>query len=78
MKVFLRNRATGLYWAGPDAWAATTEGAFDFFGIPQASRFAREQQFPRMELILKYADLPDEVPVPLLAERPPSNRRAAG
>jgi hypothetical protein len=77
MKVFLRSRATGLYWAGPDTWAATIEGAFDFMCMSQATRFALEQGLPQIELVLKYAGVADVVPVPLLTELDGPDRRAA-
>ena len=68
MKVFLRSRITRLYCAESNEWSAATGQALDFTCIARATRFALAESMPGIELVLKYDMLPDEVPVPLLAQ----------
>jgi hypothetical protein len=68
MKVLLRNRTTRLYCAASNGWTAAADQAFEFTSVPQATRFALDQNLQGTEIILRYYTFPDEVSVPLLPE----------
>jgi hypothetical protein len=68
MKVLLRNRKTRLYYVGCDQLGAELDRAQDFCSIPRAARFTLEQKLPDMEIVLRYATCPGEVPLPVLPD----------
>jgi hypothetical protein len=68
MRVFLRNKQTRVYYAGPSEWAATAELAHQFISVSHAARFGLDHSLPDIELILTCYTLPDEIAMPLLPE----------
>ena len=53
-RVFLRNRDTGQYYAGPSGWVGDGDGAHDFGTVEKAVELARTQQLAVMEVVLRY------------------------
>jgi hypothetical protein len=68
MRVFLRNRKTRLYCTGSNEWADSEGQALDFASVPQAARFAFDEDLPEAEIVLKFHILPEEVALPVLPE----------
>jgi hypothetical protein len=66
MKVLLRNRRTRLYYTGRDESGVKPEDALDFGNISRATEFTFEQRLADMEIVLRYATCPGEVPLPIL------------
>ena len=66
MRVFLRNKKTRLYYAGPAGWGATAEKAHGFTSVPQATKVAFDEKMPEAEIVLSFALFADEVVVPVL------------
>jgi hypothetical protein len=56
----------GLYYAGPNKWAATAEQAHQFTSVSQAARFGLDNGLPDLELTQACHTLPDEIAMPLL------------
>ena len=68
MRVLLQNTKTRLYYACFNRRLAGSAQALDFASIPNAAKFALEENFADMEIVLSY-DHPDrEVHLPVLAE----------
>jgi hypothetical protein len=67
MKVLLRNRRTKLYYIGRDESGVRHEDALDFGNISSATEFTLEQKLPDLEIVLRYANCADEVPLPILS-----------
>ncbi len=55
-KVFLRNRETGLCYAGATGWIRHQDGAHDFGVVEDAVEFARNRRFLGVEVVLHYED----------------------
>ena len=68
MRVFLRNKQTRLYYAGPTGWADSAGQALQFTSVSQAARFGLDHSLPDIELVLACYTLPDEVAMPLVPE----------
>lgn len=68
MRVFLRNRRSRLYYAGPRGWADTAGQALQFTSVAQTARFGLDHSLPDIELILTCYTLPDEIVMPLVPE----------
>jgi hypothetical protein len=68
MRVFLRHKKTRLYCATHDAWAVAITQARLFNNVPQAARFAFEQEVPEAEIVVRCDLLEQEVALPLLPE----------
>jgi hypothetical protein len=68
MRVFLRSKKTQLYRSGAKGWVVAPEEALGFASVPQATRFALDEQVPEAEIVLRFGLLPDEVVVPVLPE----------
>jgi hypothetical protein len=68
MRVFLRNKHTRLFYAGPAGWADTAGQALQFTSVSEAARFGLDQSLPDIELVLSCYTLPDEIAMPLLPE----------
>jgi hypothetical protein len=52
-KVFLRNRQTGQYYAGPNGWSGNTSVAHEFETVEIAIELARTQRLEDMEVVLR-------------------------
>ena len=65
MKVLLRNRETGRYYAGPNEWSAKSSVAHDFEEVQSAIRFVRTQKLSGMEAVLRYDDPTCDLVLPL-------------
>jgi hypothetical protein len=80
MRVFLRNKQTRLFYAGPSGWADTAGQALQFTSVSQAARFGIDHSLPDIELVLACYTLPDEIAMPLLLEwcdnDPPGHARS--
>ena len=68
MRVLLRNKRTRLYCAAYNRWAVAAAEALPFTNVPQAARFAYDEQVPEAEIVVRCDLLAQEVAVPLLRE----------
>jgi hypothetical protein len=68
MRVLLRKRKAGLYCADANEWVTAARLALSFASVPQAARFALDENLPETEIVLKSDLLPEEVVLPLLPE----------
>src|SRR5664279_1124087 len=55
-KVFLRNRETGQYYAGPNGWSGNTSVVHEFETVEIAIELARTQRLVDMEVVLRDHD----------------------
>jgi hypothetical protein len=54
MKVYLRNRQTGEYYAGPNGWSGNSSVAHEFETVERAVACTRTQNLAGMEVVLRY------------------------
>ncbi len=54
MRTLLRNRATGLYFQGPDKWTSDPASARDFKMIDRALEFIETWRLKDMELAFAF------------------------
>jgi len=60
MKVFLRQMASKLYYAGTGGWVQDAREARDFDEVEQAVRFAAEADLDGVEVVLAYGDASED------------------
>jgi hypothetical protein len=65
MRTLLRNRATGLYFQGPDKWTSDPVEARDFKMIDRALQFIEEWRLRDMELAFAFRGLNHVTGVPI-------------
>jgi hypothetical protein len=65
MRTLLRNRATGLYFQGPDQWTSDPASARDFKMIDRALNFIETWSLKDMELAFAFRDLKHVTGVPI-------------
>jgi hypothetical protein len=65
MKTLLRNKATGLYFQGPDKWTSDPAQARDFKMIDRAITFIETWSLRDMELAFAFRDYNDVTGVPI-------------
>jgi len=65
MKVLLRNRETGQYYAGPEGWRNEISLAIDFRTVEIASIWASLSQLRGMEVVLHEDDTSADLLMPL-------------
>ena len=68
MRVFLRNKKTRLYCAESQEWVAALGQAREFSSVSHATRFAREEDLPGTEILVRCDLLAEEVTMPVLPE----------
>ncbi|HWI58072.1 MAG TPA: hypothetical protein VNZ22_12660 [Bacillota bacterium] len=71
VKIWLRDRRTKLYYAGPNQWTSRGVGALDFGSVEHATVAARQVRIADMEIVLNFETVSTEVPVPLRQPLPP-------
>ena len=68
MKVFLRNRETGYYYAVSNGWSEDSSVAHDFDTVEIATNFAKTERLAGLEVVVRDNSGPDLI-LPL---RPPA------
>jgi hypothetical protein len=68
MRVLLQNTKTRLYYAPFNQRLTESALALDFVSIPDAAKFAFEEDLGDMEIVLSYDDPQCEVHLPVLPE----------
>ena len=68
MRVFLRNKESGLYWGVLVGCGSERGQAFDFGSVPRAARFALEESLGEVEIVLTCDVFPDEATLPVRPE----------
>ena len=68
MKLFLRNKGKGLYYASCNRWVADPSQACDFDEIEHAGQLAFEEGISEVEVVLSYGDSKCELAVPVRLE----------
>jgi len=53
MKVLLRNRETGQYYAGSNGWSGDSSGAPDFDTVESATEFAKTERLAGLEVLVR-------------------------
>jgi hypothetical protein len=56
MKVFLKNRETGQFYAGSQGWSGDASVAHDFDAVEGAVKFARTQGVAGLDVLLRDGD----------------------
>jgi len=67
-QAFLRNRETGHYYSGSNAWSGSSSEAHDFETVESAIEFARTQRLADMEVVLHYDNPACDLVLPLKQE----------
>ncbi len=65
MRTLLRNKATGLYFQGPDKWTPDPAQALDFKMIDRAIEFIETWSLRDMELAFAFRDQRHVTGVPI-------------
>ena len=65
MRTLLRNKATGLYFQGPDRWTSDPVAALDFKMIDRAVQFIETWRLRDMELAFAFRGHKHVVEVPV-------------
>ena len=74
MKVLLRNRGAGLYYAGRKHWVGRPEAAADLMSIERATELSYDENFDQMEILVNYDDSACELVLPI---KPRGSQRSA-
>jgi hypothetical protein len=67
MKILLRNKATGFFYAGGNQWKPDVEGAHDFKTGLNALQYSSKTQSSNVEFVYLESDIPDGFILPKLA-----------
>ena len=65
MKVFLRKRETGEFYAGPTGWSGDSSVAHDFNTVESAALLAHTQELADVEVVLCSEDTGCELILPV-------------
>ena len=68
MRVILRNRKTGLFYASYDQWVPDPAQALDFDEIEHAGQLAFEMGHTELEVVLSYDDPVCQLALPVRPE----------
>ncbi|HVV00159.1 MAG TPA: hypothetical protein VHH88_02280 [Verrucomicrobiae bacterium] len=63
MKVFLRSKNTGLFYAGPDTWTSDSTQAFEFRGPDTALDVVSDGNLPAMEVVIHFEEARFDLPL---------------
>jgi len=72
MRVLLKNRRTGLYYAGNGDWTAAADAAHNFQPSWMAIGYARQQNLTETDLIFELGPGRQNIIVPVIAGLPPN------
>jgi hypothetical protein len=72
MRIRLRSRHTGLYYAGTGQWTAQKEQAWETQSFEQARQTCTEKSLANMEALLTSDAIAAEVSVPITLHASPS------
>lgn len=67
MKILLRNKATGHFYAGGDQWTADIHGAHDFETGLNAIQYSRKAPSAGVEFVYLQTDAMEDFVLPKLA-----------
>ena len=70
MKVLLRHKSTGFYFAGWDWWVSNPERALDLETIEGAAQASRQTGFGAMEIVASPGDPECELVLPCARSEP--------
>ena len=70
MKIFLQDRHTSLYFVRTGHWTKSSTEAIDFPNYDKAIEYAREHKLPNVHVVLKFADYPYNIRLPLQKKLP--------
>ena len=65
MRVILRNRSSGLYYAICNQWVSDPSQALDFDEIEHAGQLAFEEGLTELEVVLSYEGFARELALPI-------------
>jgi hypothetical protein len=69
MKVLLRKRKTGQYYAGSKEWSGNSSVAHDFETVESAAELAWNQRLADTEMVLRYDHPACDLVLPVGQER---------
>jgi hypothetical protein len=69
MKVLLRHKRSGLFYAGPDQWSGDPEAAMDFQRPDVALDRVSEGNMAGVELVMHFDDATFDFPVTIVSAR---------
>jgi len=67
MKILLRNKATGFFYAGGNQWTPDVDGAHDFQTGLNALQYSSKAQSANVEFVYLETDAPEGFVLPKLA-----------
>jgi hypothetical protein len=67
MKIILRNKATGFFYAGGNQWTPDVDAAHDFQTGLKALQFSTKAPSPNLEFVYLETDVPDGFVLPKLS-----------
>jgi hypothetical protein len=75
MKVFIKNRRTGLYFAGEGDWTANTDSAHNFNQSLTAIQYATENKLMDADLVYDFGSDRESIVMPILHGLPDQKPR---
>jgi len=66
MKVFLRNTATGQFYAGPGQWTEEHAEALDFQGPDTALDAVSQSKLQAMEVVIHFEEASFDLPMKIV------------
>ena len=67
MKILLRNKATGFFYAGGNQWTPDVDAAHDFETGLNALQYSSKTQSSNVEFVYLESDIPDGFILPKLS-----------
>jgi hypothetical protein len=64
MKILLRNKATGFFYAGGNQWTSNVDAAHDFQTGLNALQYSSKTQSSNVEFVYLEAEIPDGFVLP--------------
>ncbi|EEF62568.1 hypothetical protein [Pedosphaera parvula] len=70
MKIFIQHKRTSLYLTRNNEWVKSSNEAVDFPSYDIAVAFASEHDSANLQVILKFADYPYNISLPMQKQPP--------
>jgi hypothetical protein len=67
MKVFLRSKDTGLFYAGPDSWTSEASRALEFVGPDTALDAVTGGNLRAMEVVMHFEEASFDLPITIVS-----------
>ena len=67
MKVFLKSKDTGLFYAGPDSWTSEPTQALEFGGPDTALDVVSGAHLRAMEVVMHFEEAAFDLPITIVS-----------